>query len=112
MYNYLYVRRPSKDDSLDEPRGRITPSDLREHRVSHQMLGPCCLCPMIDLNQPDFVEAAMYMPVTGPFAGQYIATCARDKCGYFGKLPLPRFQNVDGTICLPMTHISVPGATI
>jgi hypothetical protein len=67
---------------------------------------------MIDTNQPDFVEAAMYMPATGPFAGQYIATCARDKCGYLSKLALLRFQNINENIYLPMTHLSVSRATI
>ena len=95
----LHVRRPSKDVSGDELRGRITPSDLCEHRVTHRMLGPCCLCPMVDVNQPDFVEAAMYMPATGPFAGQYISTCAQDKCGYFGEPVLMRFQDGGRTIC-------------
>lgn len=112
IYKLTNVRRPSKEDSVDELRARITPSDLREYRISHRMLGPCCLCPMIDINQPDFVEAAMYMPSTGPFAGQYIATCARDQCGYFGKLALLQFQNVNETIYLPVTHLSVSRATI
>lgn len=92
MYNYLYVHRPSKDNSVDEPCRHITPSDLCEHCILHQMLGPYCLCPMMDLNQLDFIKAAIYMWAMGPFAGQYIATCAQDKCGYFGKPALLWFQ--------------------
>jgi hypothetical protein len=64
---------------------RVQPSDLRYHRLSHQMLGPCCLCPLADSARPDFVEAAMYMASVGPYAGQYVASCAQDQCGYFSK---------------------------
>lgn len=65
---------------------RIDPSDLHEYRQSHQLLGPCCLCPFISEAQPDFVEAAIYLAPTGPNAGYYVASCARDECGYLGEL--------------------------
>ena len=54
--------------------------------MSHHMLGPCCLCPMVYPYKPDFVEAAIYMAVTGAFAGEYVARCAQNECGYLGKL--------------------------
>ena len=78
--SYNRIHRPCLDGS------RVVLSELQNYCTSHRMLGPCCLCPMIDVDQPDFVEAAMYMPSSGPFAGQYIAMCARDRCEYFGKL--------------------------
>jgi hypothetical protein len=41
---------------------------------------------MAETTQPDFVEAPIYMALVGPCAGEYVASCARDRCGYFGKL--------------------------
>jgi len=58
---------------------------MENHRMTHRMSFPCCLCPLADENQPDFVEAAIYMATDGPLAGKYVASCARDLCGYFGK---------------------------
>lgn len=49
------------------------------------MLGPCCLCPLIDENGSDYVEAAMYMATIGPYAGQCVISCANDICEYLGK---------------------------
>lgn len=66
----------------------VPPCAMQQHRMSHQMLGPCCLCPMLDVNLPDFVEAAIYeVPAGERYAGQWVASCARDRCGYFGKPP-------------------------
>jgi hypothetical protein len=40
-----------------------------------------------DENQPDFVEAAIYEVEAGSaYQGEYVASCARNQCGYFGKL--------------------------
>jgi hypothetical protein len=33
-----------------------------------------------------FTEAAIFMTTSGRRAGHYIARCARENCGYFGKL--------------------------
>jgi len=46
---------------------------------------------MMDPMTPDFVEAAIYMASDGDNAGQYVATCAKDKCGYFGE---PVYLNI------------------
>lgn len=70
--------------------GLLHPSEMENYRMSHRMPFPCCLCPLADENQPDFVEAAIYAAADGPLAGKYIATCARDLCGYIGK-PRPNF---------------------
>jgi hypothetical protein len=57
MYTYFcYVPRPTSVDKV-----RVNPSDLRTYRMAYQMLGPCCLCPFINVMGPDFVEAAIYM---------------------------------------------------
>jgi hypothetical protein len=40
---------------------------------------------MTDTTIPDFVEAAIYVAYDGNHTGQYVATCAKDLCGYIGK---------------------------
>jgi hypothetical protein len=40
---------------------------------------------MMDATKPDTVEAAIYMATQGEQAGKYVATCAKDECGYTGK---------------------------
>jgi hypothetical protein len=89
---------------------RVHPSDLRSYRLSHRMLGPCCLCPLVDQSGPDFVEAAMYVVVsTGALSGEYVASCALRKCSYFGKsLELP----VNGKLLLMSINRSVHGAPL
>jgi hypothetical protein len=62
--------------------GRIPPSEMQAYRTSHRMLGPCCLCPLMDAATPNFVEAAIYMATDGEEAGQFVARCAKDACGY------------------------------
>ena len=64
---------------------RIHPSALNDHHISHRMLGPCCLCPMFDASTPDFIEAVIDMDPSSKHAGQYVAACVKDRCGYFGK---------------------------
>jgi hypothetical protein len=49
------------------------------------MLGPCCLCAFKSGGERDFVESAIYMVGHGRHAGEYVAACAIDECGYFGK---------------------------
>jgi hypothetical protein len=39
---------------------------------------------MMDAAKPDFIEAAIHKARKGREVGQYIATCAKDKCGYIG----------------------------
>ena len=57
---------------------------MQNYCMTHCMSFPCCLCPLADENQPDLVEAAIYMAADGPLAGKFVASCARDLCGYFG----------------------------
>ena len=80
--------RPSTMD------GRIPLSELREHRQTHRVLGPSCLCPLLEAGLPDFVESTIYSPTSGPWVGLYVATCVREQCTYIGrcfvlKLPSP-----------------------
>jgi hypothetical protein len=64
---------------------RVTPSDFETYRLVHSILGPCCLCPFQYRGRVgNFKEAAVFMAVRGRHAGQYVAACADDRCGYFG----------------------------
>jgi hypothetical protein len=35
--------------------------------------------------KPDFIEAAIYKASEGEYGGQYVAACAKNKCGYIGE---------------------------
>lgn len=66
---------------------RVPPSELASYRQTHRMLGPCCLCPMVDRNMPDFVESAIFLATVGHYAGEYVAACAsKSGCGYMGEI--------------------------
>jgi hypothetical protein len=80
--NKLTGNRPINDNG-----DRVTPSDLESHRLSHEVLAPCCLCPLRPEEGP-FVEAAIFTPVRGRFLGEYVAACAKNKCGYISMCPL------------------------
>ena len=59
----------------------MAPKDLRDHRASHDFLGPCCLCsalPGEDVRS--FTEAAMCDRGDGEFVVMY----PTDDCGYLG----------------------------
>jgi hypothetical protein len=71
----------------------VAPSALCEYREHHQFLGPSCLCPLLQrlIEEPVFTEAAIYIPVFGRYAGEYVAECASSRCGYLGQPPsLPK----------------------
>jgi len=70
-------------------RKRVVPSALRDYREYYQFLGPSCLCPLLQRvsEEPAFTEAAIYIPVFGRFAGEYVAECANSRCGYLGQSP-------------------------
>ena len=66
----------------------MRPDALHNYRKTHQFLGPCCLCPLLTRlsGESPFTEAAMYVPIFGCHAGEYVAECAKSRCGYLGKL--------------------------
>ena len=72
-------KRPTSKDI------RVPPCMLQDHWISHCMVGPCCLCLMMDTAKPDYIEAAIYIIADGEQAGRYVATCAKNECGYAGK---------------------------
>ena len=58
---------------------------LCEHCLTHQFLGPCCLCPLFEAyGQWVFTEAAMFIAMAGPYSGEYVVQCAKGECGYSG----------------------------
>jgi hypothetical protein len=79
----------------------IHPSTMQDHCVSHRMLGPNCLCPMVDANKPDFIEAAIYKASVSEQAGQYVATCVKDECGYYG-------EQLSGFMLFCFTYVQCP----
>jgi len=40
---------------------------------------------MMDRTKPDYIEAAIYIASEGEQAGQYVASCAKNLCGYTGE---------------------------
>ena len=51
----------------------------------------------------DFTEAALVVTTRGEMFGEYVAQCARNMCGYFGKWP-----DCLACLCFPTTpHTSV-----
>ncbi|KAI0064191.1 hypothetical protein BV25DRAFT_1914420 [Artomyces pyxidatus] len=65
---------------MDEYGVRIAPAGLIDHRESHCMSLPCCLCS--SLPGRGSRESAVYRATAGPYRGQYIASCADGGCGY------------------------------
>ena len=64
----------------------VLPSELRRYRATHQYLGPGCLCPLLEplSKEPAFTEAAIYLTIIGRDQGEYVAECAKGRCGYLG----------------------------
>lgn len=71
--------------SPSEFTGRIPPSELNVYRDTHQILLPCCLCPLADPHAPDHVESAIYEAREGEFKGKWVASCASESCAYIGE---------------------------
>jgi hypothetical protein len=63
---------------------RVAPSELEAHRFSHDMLGPCCMCPLLRPCEDNFSEAAIFLVTRGQHFGEYVAGCATNECGYLG----------------------------
>ena len=61
---------------VTEAGSRVPPSDLLDYRAHHHFWAPYCLCT---------AESIMYVAVRGPYAGEYVAGCATDTCGYLSK---------------------------
>jgi hypothetical protein len=66
------------------------PDQLVHYRETHQFLGPGCLCPLLApvTKEATFIEAAIYVPMFGYYKGEYVAQCAKNRCGYVGEATL------------------------
>ncbi|GBE78485.1 hypothetical protein SCP_0113740 [Sparassis crispa] len=67
-----------------EDGARVPPDDLITHRITHNMLGPGCLCSRVE--NADFTKAVIFCVETGQLSGQWVAACANHKCKYFVRL--------------------------
>ncbi|OBZ76256.1 hypothetical protein A0H81_01031 [Grifola frondosa] len=67
---------------LEDGGRRVTPSALRERRMTYKFTGPCCLCPNATPDEGHYTEAATLIAIEGPCSGEYVAMCAKGSCGY------------------------------
>jgi hypothetical protein len=74
----------TKSRPVNERGERVTPSDFEAHRASHDVLGPCCLCPFQLEIAGGFKESVVFMVGHGRYTGEYVAGCADGQCNYFG----------------------------
>ena len=81
----LWAEHPG-DRPVNDQGQRVTPSDLAAHRLSHQFLGPRCLCMLKDYPHGTHKEAVMVLLTRGQYAGEYVACCTARRCRYFGEL--------------------------
>jgi hypothetical protein len=94
---YPCLHRPVRE------RACVTPEGLCQYREANQYLGPGCLCPLFEWisNGLAFTEAAIYVTAAEPYKGEYVAGCAKSRCGYLGKSPSsqpPRQRECSGLV--------------
>ncbi|KAF6740855.1 hypothetical protein DFP72DRAFT_864736 [Ephemerocybe angulata] len=107
IYHWSSIRRKLEEwcwPCDDESGARIPPHGLQDHRRTHSFRAPCCLCAYLDGEE--YTEAAISIVETIPMPdddpdrnrttmnGEYVATCATDRCGYF--ISLERFYTING----------------
>ena len=90
----------------------MPPSELCQYWSAHQYQGPGCLCPLLaPLSQKRvFTEAAIYLTILGLYKGEYVAQCAKSRCGYLGQSspPLEKWQLTSQWIVFyrnPVVHV-------
>lgn len=66
------------------PADRVPPAELHGHCMAENLSMPCCFCPLTDSTKPALVEAWLLVANEGIHAGEYVAKCADNLCGYFG----------------------------
>ena len=66
---------------------RVTPDKWRAYRENYDFLNPCCLGPLFQpmREEPRYTEAAIYVPLSGRYKGEWVAECAEGHCGYRGR---------------------------
>lgn len=63
---------------------RVTPEQLPKFCALHEFKAPGCLCAS-NAAGAEYSESDVYLAVDGDFWGEYVASCAADRCGYLGK---------------------------
>lgn len=83
VYPFLY--RPMRDSV------RVSPDKWRDYRDNHEFLNPSCLCSLFQSQCKVlcYTEAAIYLPVSGRYRGEWVAECVKSFCGYLGKSLFP-----------------------
>ncbi|TEB22935.1 hypothetical protein FA13DRAFT_1798511 [Coprinellus micaceus] len=95
---------------------RIPPGDLESFRRTHRFRAPSCLCALLDGAVYTESRIGIVETVTSDtfrnqsvLNGEYVATCAEQRCGYF--LCLERFYPLNHLrlqVCLPRRHLLGP----
>ncbi|TEB38581.1 hypothetical protein FA13DRAFT_1784901 [Coprinellus micaceus] len=70
---------------------RVLPGELEGHRRSHTFRGPSCLCAFLDGGEYAETQFGIVEGIRGAglarngsvLNGEYVAVCARNRCGYF-----------------------------
>jgi hypothetical protein len=63
-----------------EPKERLMPDQLAEHRETHHFRALCCLCVLLD-GVVSYTEAAFFADAEHG----YTIRCAKNRCGYRGQ---------------------------
>jgi len=66
---------------------RVLPSELLHHRIAYDFRAPYCLC-ACNFGGVTFTESSIHVAVQGDYAGEYVAGCATNSCGYLSKFLL------------------------
>lgn len=77
VYTEICLRRPVSNIGV-----RVPPTDLFDYRSTHDFKTPCCLCACKAYGS--YTETAIFRALDGPYAGEYVASCASGSCGYMG----------------------------
>jgi hypothetical protein len=64
---------------------RVPPAELEEYRRCHKFVTPCCLCAFIDGVALTESRIGVVGEAGEGSMGQYMAECARKRCGYSGE---------------------------
>ncbi|TEB28678.1 hypothetical protein FA13DRAFT_1711687 [Coprinellus micaceus] len=96
-YNYITQSLSEWSWPYDtEGERRVPPSELESFRRTHRLRAPSCLCALLEGTKYTEARFAIVETVNGDsdrnqcvLNGEYVATCAKKRCGYF--LALERF---------------------